>query len=229
MTTCVVVRKNNQIAIAADSLVTFGDTRLASGYEVNQKIFPIGSSWVTLAGTAAHFPVMRKLLTDMGDECKLGNRDEVFTTFSRVHQILKENYFLNTKEDEDDPYESSQITSLIANPYGIYGVYSYREVFSFDRFWGIGSGRNFALGAMYAAYDGDLDARAIAEIGVKAGAEFDKSSAAPFQIISFAMQPTPEPDKTAAAGTASETPGTAPGPAPNDESGSQSESDHSSS
>ncbi|MBC7413888.1 MAG: MFS transporter [Herminiimonas sp.] len=192
MTTCVVVRKDNQIAIAADSLVTFGDTRLSSAYEANRKILSIGSSYVTLAGTAAHFPVMRKLLTDMGEECRLGNRDEVFTTFSRVHQILKENYFLNTKEDEDDPYESSQITALIANPRGIYGVYSYREVFSFDRFWGIGSGRNFALGAMYAAYDGAHDARAIAEIGVRAGAEFDKSSAAPFQIISFEMQPVAE-------------------------------------
>ena len=200
MTTCVVVRKDNQIAIAADSLVTFGDTRLSSAYEVNQKIFPIGSSYVTLAGTAAHFPVMRKLLTEMGDECKLGNRDEVFATFSRVHQILKENYFLNVKEDEDDPYESSQITSLIANPQGIYGVYSYREVFSFDRFWGIGSGRNFALGAMYAAYEGPLDARAIAEIGVKAGAEFDKSSAAPFQIISFDMQQAVEAGKPESTG-----------------------------
>lgn len=203
MTTCVVVRKNNQIAIAADSLVTFGDTRLSSAYEVNQKIFPIGGSYVTLAGTAAHFPVMRKLLTDMGEQCKLGNRDEVFTTFSRVHQILKENYFLNTKEDEDDPYESSQITSLIANPQGIFGVYSYREVFSFDRFWGIGSGRNFALGAMYAAYDGTHDARAIAEIGVKAGAEFDKSSAAPFQIISFDMQSATESGAAESASTES--------------------------
>jgi len=35
MTTCVVVRKNNEIAIAADSLVTFGDTRLSNAYEAN--------------------------------------------------------------------------------------------------------------------------------------------------------------------------------------------------
>ena len=185
MTTCVVVRKNNQIAIAADSLVTFGDTRLSNAYEINQKIFQVGDSYITLAGSAAHFPVMRKLLTEMGEECKLSTRDEVFTTFSRAHQILKETYFLNTKEDEDDPYESSQLISLVANRHGIFGIYSYREVFSFDRFWGIGSGRNFALGAMYAAYDTASDARAVAEIGVQAGAEFDKSSAAPFQIISF--------------------------------------------
>jgi ATP-dependent HslUV protease subunit HslV len=188
MTTCVVVKKDHRIAIAADSLVTFGDTRLSSAYEANNKIFQVGESYITLAGTAAHFPVMRKLLTEMGEDCKLRNREEVFDTYSKVHQILKENYFLNTKEDDEDPYESSQITSLIANPYGIFGVYSYREVFSFDRFWGIGSGRNFALGAMYVAYDRTESASEVAEIGVQAGAEFDKSSSAPFQIYSFSMK-----------------------------------------
>jgi ATP-dependent HslUV protease subunit HslV len=188
MTTCVVVKKNNEVAIASDSLVTFGDTRLSNAYEVNEKIFKVGESYITLAGSAAHFPVMRKLLTEMADECRLGNKDEVFETYSKVHQILKEKYFLNVKEDEEDPYESSQITSLVANPHGIFGVYSYREIFSFDRFWGIGSGRNFALGAMYAAYDKAESARDIAEIGVRAGAEFDKSTSAPFRIFSVAMK-----------------------------------------
>jgi len=188
MTTCVVVKKNNEIAIASDSLVTFGDTRLSHAYEANNKMFEVGNSWVTLAGTAAHFPVMRKLLVGMAEDCKLNTRDEVFDTFSKVHQILKEQFFLNTKEEDDDPYESSQIAALVANPYGIFGVYSYREVFSFDRFWGIGSGRNFALGAMYAAYDKCQTAYEVAEIGVNAGAEFDKSSAGPFRIVSFPMQ-----------------------------------------
>ncbi len=184
MTTCVVVKKGSQVAIAADSLVTFGDTRLSNAYEANNKVFRIGESFITVSGTAAHFPVMRKLLNELGDDCKLSTRDEVFQTFSKVHQILKESYFLNPKEDEEDPYESSQLTTLIANPHGIFGVYSLREVFSFERFWSIGSGKSFALGAMYAAYDRAETAREIAEIGVRAGVEFDKSSAAPFQIYS---------------------------------------------
>ena len=188
MTTCVVVKKNNEVAIASDSLVTFGDTRLSHAYEANEKIFKVGESYITLAGTAAHFRVMRKLLTEMAEECRLNGKDEVFETYSKVHQILKEKYFLNVKEDEEDPYESSQITSLVANPYGIFGVYSYREIFSFDRFWGIGSGRNFALGAMYAAYDKAESAKEVAEIGVRAGAEFDKSSSAPFRVFSVAMK-----------------------------------------
>ena len=62
MTTVAVALKNGQVAIAADSLVTFGDTRLPHGYEANDKVFRIGDSWVGMAGTTAHFPVLRKAL-----------------------------------------------------------------------------------------------------------------------------------------------------------------------
>lgn len=183
MTTVVVVKKDKQVAIAAESLVTFGDTRLSGAYEQNNKILAIGESYVGLAGSVAHFPVVRSALLGMDEgHCKLHSREEVFNTFVQLHTVLKDKYFLNPKEDDDDPYESSQFTAVIANSSGIYGVYSYREVFSFDRFWGIGSGRNFALGAMYQAYDSKrFDAKDIAEIGVKAGCEFDKNSHGPIR------------------------------------------------
>ena len=75
------------------------------------------------------------------EELKLGSRDEVFDTFLKLHPKLKERYFLNTKEHDSDPHESSQFSILIANVNGIFGVESYREVFEFERFWAIGSGR----------------------------------------------------------------------------------------
>jgi ATP-dependent protease HslVU (ClpYQ) peptidase subunit len=183
MTTVVVARKGGHVAIAGDTLVTFGDTRLGHGYEQNDKLFRVGESWVGMSGTTAHFPVLRRALNGLTpDELKLGSRDEVFDTFLRLHPKLKDNFFLNTKEEDSDPYESSQFTALIANATGIYGVYSYREVFEFDRFWGIGTGRAFALGAMYAAYDKARSARDIAEIGVRAGCEFDKNSSGPVRV-----------------------------------------------
>ncbi|MDH5210036.1 MAG: MFS transporter [Burkholderiaceae bacterium] len=189
MTTIVVVKKNDEIAIASDALVTFGETRLPHGYEMNEKIFRIADSYIGLAGSTAHFAVVAEALRHLGDDCKLGSRIEIFNTFQRLHPVLKDRFFLNPKEEDSDPYESSQITALVANPSGIYGVYSYREVFCFDRFWGIGSGRSFALGAMYATYDRTASARRIAEIGVKAGAEFDKSSALPARVFSVTAQP----------------------------------------
>jgi ATP-dependent HslUV protease, peptidase subunit HslV len=125
------------------------------------------------------------------ENVNLHSRDQVFETFLKAHAALKEQFFLNPKEEDSDPYESSQITALIANPSGIYGVYTYREVFSFDRFWGIGSGRNFALGAMHACYDRLKSARAIAEVGVKAGIEFDKNSSGPIRMFSFIVADKP--------------------------------------
>jgi ATP-dependent HslUV protease, peptidase subunit HslV len=71
---------------------------------------------------------------------------------------------------------------LIANPNGLFGVYSYREVFEFDRFWAIGSGRAFALGAMHAVYGRSRSASEVARVGVAAGCEFDKNSAAPVRL-----------------------------------------------
>ncbi len=189
MTTIAFAKRGKQIAIASDSLVTFGDTRLSHGYETNEKVFKVGENYVGMAGTTAHFPVMRKALAGLETaSLKLRTRDEVFETFLKLHPILKESYYLNTKEDDADPYESSQFTVAIANPYGLFGVYSYREVFEFDRFWAIGSGRAFALGAMFAAYDKATSARAVAELGVRAGCEFDKNSDAPIRVKTMTVK-----------------------------------------
>ena len=189
MTTVVVVRKGGQVAIAGDSLVTFGDTRLAHGYEQNEKLFKVGESWIGMSGTTAHFPVLRRALNGLApEELRLNTRDEVFDTFLRLHPKLKDTFFLNTKEEDSDPYESSQFTALIANPGGIFGVYSYREVFEFDRFWGIGTGRAFALGAMYAAYDKAKTATELAELGVRAGCEFDKNSSGPINAHTIKLK-----------------------------------------
>ena len=175
-----IARKGNTVAIGSDSLVTFGEMRLPHGYEANSKMFEVGGSFVGAVGSTAHFPVLKQALSSLTpDELKLGSRDEVFDTFLKLHPKLKEHYFLNTKEDDADPYESSQFTVLIANAHGIFAVYSYREVFEFERFWAIGSGRSFALGAMYAGWDRARSARELVELGVRAGCEFDKNSAGP--------------------------------------------------
>ena len=149
MTTVVVVKKNKQIVIAAESLVTFGDTRLNHRFEANTKIFKFetatGPTYIGMAGTVAHFPALRKAINALPKAGrKFGSKDEVFDTFLKLHPVLKDTYFLQTKEEDNDPYESSQFSVVIANQTGIYGLYSYREVFEFKEFWGIGSGRGFA-------------------------------------------------------------------------------------
>lgn len=131
-----------------------------------------------MAGSVAHFPVLRKAINTLPiEQVLLGSKDQIFDTFTRLHPVLKEQFYLQTKEDENDPYESSQFSVVIANAKGIFGLYSYREIFEFKQFWGIGSGRSFALGAMHACWDKAKTAREVAVAGVQAGCEFDKNSA----------------------------------------------------
>jgi ATP-dependent HslUV protease, peptidase subunit HslV len=189
VSTVVVARKGGTVAIASDSLVTFGETRLPHGYEANTKLFKLGGSWLGSVGTTAHLPVLREALAALApDECLLDSRDGLFHTFTLLHPRLKERFFLNTKEQDSDPYESSQFSILVANAQGIFGVESYREVFEFERFWAIGSGRRFALGAMHAAYGAARTARDVAQAGVLAGCEFDTSSAGPVRVQTFKLK-----------------------------------------
>ena len=189
MSTVVVARKGGTVAIASDSLVTFGETRLPPGYEANHKMFAMDGSMIGAVGSVAHIAVLRQALAAMPpEERQLHSRDGLFSTFLHLHPKLKERFFLNTKEHDSDPYESSQFTVMIANKHGLFGVYSYREVFEFERFWAIGSGRSFALGAMYACYDKLKTAREIATLGVEAGNVFDKNSAAPVRLHTIKLK-----------------------------------------
>jgi ATP-dependent HslUV protease, peptidase subunit HslV len=182
MTTIVVVRKGDTAVIAADTLTTFGTTRLAPSYDRHpQKITQYGDSFIGVAGSAAHQLVLENLL-QRTPNLDFRGKGAIYESFRRLHPVLKDEAFLNPKEEEDDPYESSQMTVMVANPTGIYAVYSMREVFEFDRFWAIGSGRDFALGAMFTVFDRAKSAAAVAQVGIAAGAEFDTGTSAPVTL-----------------------------------------------
>jgi len=188
MTTLVAVRKNDQIAIAADSLTTFGDTRLSARFDrTPDKILRYRDTYIGLCGSAAHQLVFQSLLA-RDDEFDFSTKAGIFETFRKLHPILKEQHFLNPKEEEDDPYESTQVTALVANKHGIFGVYSMREVFEYTRFWAVGSGREFALGAMHARYARLKTAAAVAAAGIDAGTTFDRNSGLPMTLYTVALK-----------------------------------------
>ena len=119
------------------------------------------------------------------------SRLAIFESFLALHPLLKEKYFLNAKDEDDDPYESTQIDALIANPFGIFGVHSLREVTEYKKFWAIGSGAEYALGAMFAVYDSAASAEEIAHAGVAAGAEFNNASSMPLSSYMIDLQKSP--------------------------------------
>lgn len=185
MSTIVVVKKAGKVCIAADSLTSFGDLRMGATYErIYDKIQKFNGSHFGIVGSAAHELVMssvlkKEALAENEINVDFTSRENIFESFRALHPILKDKYFLNSKDEDEDPYEATRIDGLIANEQGIFGIYSLREVSEFNRYWAIGSGSEFALGAMFAVFDQLDSAEAIAKIGVEAGAEFNSSTAMP--------------------------------------------------
>jgi ATP-dependent protease HslVU (ClpYQ) peptidase subunit len=186
MSTIVVVKKNEKIAIAADMMTMYGERKVLPKYLNNRsKIHKCGNSYIGVLGSAAHNNVMASILERYKRRLLFRSTKEIFETYRKLHPILKEEYYINVSEGDDDEYESSQIDGLIANPHGIFGVFSWREVFEYERFWSIGSGSEYALGAMYAAYDNYDDSEEIARLGIEASCEFDSASGLPYSLHSM--------------------------------------------
>ena len=183
MTTLVVVRKGDDIAIAADSLTTFGDTRLAAEHDrTYDKIVQYRGTYIGLCGSAAHQLVFESLLRRQ-EPLDFSDKFAIFETFRKLHPILKEQHFLNPKEEEDDPYESTQITALIANrARHLRRVLDARSV-RVHAILGRGHGPRVRAGRDARAVSRVCStAEAVARAGVEAGALFDKNSALPMTL-----------------------------------------------
>ena len=189
MSTIVVVKKNGKACIAADSLTTFGDLRMGANLDAAyDKVQSYGDGYMGVVGSAAHSLVLESIINSKQLDIDFTDRMNIFETFRELHPILKDKYFLNAKDEEDDPYEATHIDALICNVKGIFGVYSLREVSEYTQYWAIGSGSEFALGAMHALYNRLDSVEDIARAGVEAGAEFNNASSLPMTSYSIDLE-----------------------------------------
>lgn len=187
MSTITVVKKNGVAAIAADTLTKWGYAKESATYVANhEKILRLGDSYVGVAGSATAEHAIRDYFSRRKQPPRLATSAQIFRTFTALHGVLKEEYFLNPKDEDEDSYESSRSDVLILNEHGIFGVDAYRCVQEFTKFYAYGGGCEYALGAMYAVYDSELSAEEIARLGVEASAEFDDSTGLP--ITSYTVR-----------------------------------------
>ncbi len=196
MSTIVVAQKNGVACIGADTMSSLGSLRQKAHHVVNKtKITRVGDSYIGLTGTSASLVVMNSYFANPERPRDFSSTEMIFETFRHAHHWMKAEYFMATVPDKGEEYETTQFYGLIANPHGIFALYSYRSAQQFHRFWSAGSGRDFALGAMQAVYDSCDDVVEIVKAGLHAAAEFDGSTGAPFEIFHcpLAAQEKPAP------------------------------------
>jgi ATP-dependent HslUV protease, peptidase subunit HslV len=149
MTTIAVVKKNGIAAIAADTMITFGNTKESAEYVVNHsKIFPYRDNLIAVSGSAGVQMAMEEYFSNLEQPILLDTISAIYRFGLSVHQDLKDNHFLRP-EDADDSFETLRGDIAIINPSGIFGMTSYRYVQEYSKFYAIGSGSQFATGAMF--------------------------------------------------------------------------------
>ncbi len=184
MTTIVVVRKGDTAVIGADTLGTYGDQRESADFVKNaSKLIRVDHSWLAVTGHAAMDMALRNIFQETSCRRSFKDVNDIYKTSLQLHAMLKDHYFLRLDEEGgEDAFESMQVSLLIANAHGIFGVCSKRTVLEYTKFYAFGSGEQYALGAMHAVYDHEADPEQIARRGLEAAVTFDTGSGVPIEV-----------------------------------------------
>ena len=144
-----------------------------------------------------HRQVLERVFRSVSEPPPLSSVAEIFEALLALHPRLKHEYFLVPRGDDGDAYEASHLNLLIANQHGIFSAHTLRDVTEYERYYALGSGSSYAIGAMHASYLGAGDARAIAVAGVGAAIDFDESTGGPVEshVIPLAAERAAEEEE----------------------------------
>ena len=188
MSIIVAVRKGAHAVIAADTAQSDESLIMRGEYLVNHnKLVRAGHSWIGLAGWSATQDIFEGLVRHHEEAMNFDSREKIFESFIKLHELMKQKYFIDTQEDKEQPVESSQIGALIVNPKGIFEIESYRSVSEYTKFWALGSGKKLALGALHALYEREDDVVKIACAAVNAACDFDDGCELPLTYQSIEL------------------------------------------
>jgi ATP-dependent HslUV protease subunit HslV len=181
MTTIAAVKKGKRLCIASDGLSTFGSRKETGGTHIHEegKFIEIGPNLVGISGHSSWRLVLKNYFSGKKTTPLWKTPDQIFELFHRMHGELKEQYYLSPPNLQFLPFESSEFQLLIVNACGIFEVEHSRVVRQYNNYSAIGTGEDYALGAMSAIYDMARDPEEIAKAGVEAAAQFDRKTELP--------------------------------------------------
>ena len=175
MSIALAIEKNGELIVAADTLTSFGHTKVPPALHTAQKVRRVGRSFLAATGWGLYENILDDVLARRKN-VRLGTRAQIFDFFLRLWGDLHKKYsFVNDQIDEKEagPFGNLDSTFIVAGPAGIFYVGPDMSVTEVERYFAIGSGAQFALGALHALHDSKLTAEAIARRGVEAAVAFD--------------------------------------------------------
>jgi ATP-dependent HslUV protease subunit HslV len=175
MSIAVAVKKGRKTVIAADTQSNFGDRRVTVDNHRAPKIRRVGASYVATSGWGIYDDILRDHLTRVRRPA-VKTEQQVFAFFMKLWKELHERYSLvNDQPHEDDhsPFGDLDAAFLVVNKGTIMHVSGNMSVSRFEKYYAIGSGADFAMGALHALYDRIADAETLAREACAAAMAYD--------------------------------------------------------
>lgn len=169
MSVAVVVKKDNKVVVGADTLQCF-DSNMTDDDNLNEsKLRHIGSAVLASTGWGLYDNILDDYLKGK-KFVRLSTKQDIFLFFKRLWPVLHEKYSFvkNQCDDSDSPFGELDSSFLIATKKRIFFVSSNMCVTEFLKFYAIGAGRDYAIGAMHVLYGQDKSAEEIARSAIEA-------------------------------------------------------------
>ena len=183
MTILVAVEKGPDLVLAADTKTSFDMHTVPIENLRAEKILQVGDAVLGCAGWALYGNLLEDYLKDKR-KVSLGSRQHVFRFFLKFWEDLREHYsFVEDRAaDEETPFADLDSEFLVVHPQGIFHVASHLTVAQLHRFFAIGAGADYALGALQVLYDQDLDAETLARRAVETAIAFCSDCGGPVDV-----------------------------------------------
>lgn len=180
MSIIVGVHKNDRIVLAADTMHFYGNRRehpdnVACGAKVRR----VGRSHVGGVGWTVYDNILEHYLHTQKRPPALGSERAIFDFFLKFWKVMRDKYqFVNDQSgdnhDEPSPFADLDSEFIVANRNGLFQVGTNLTVMRFEKYLAIGSGQQYAYGALHALYATSRTAEQIARQATQAAAYFDQ-------------------------------------------------------
>lgn len=177
MSIVVAARYGKQIAMACDTMQSFGSMKQLDDNIESPKIRKVGTSLI--GGTG--WGVYDNILLDFISRKRVGPLNDcasIYKFFLGLWKQLRNGDYGFVKEqrnDDDSPFVDLDASFLVVNEHGIFRVGSDLGVLACKQYWAIGSGAPYAFGAIHTLRPDVTDPATLARRACEAAMHFDDS------------------------------------------------------
>ena len=174
MSIVVAVAKDDRVVMAADTQTSFDHETMPPDNQRSTKIQLVGESLLGRSGWGVYNNILADVL-NREQPPRLDDADSIFSFFNELWRLLHQRFaFVNDQaKRKNSPFGDLGGSFLVTNRAGIYYVAPNLGVTRFRKYFAIGSGADYSLGALYQLRDSADDAASIARAAVETAIAFD--------------------------------------------------------